>query len=216
MKTAEKHFLLKFLFIVFCICFLFEKANCQNWDVDLLKSINRNPPTSKIWRGFSSTAEPISASVPIALFAVGLFNNDKALKEQSIEVIGGLAFTTVLTEGLKVIVNRQRPYEKYADIYPYEYEKGKSFPSGHTAVAFSTATSLAMIYKKWYITVPAYLWSTSVAYSRLYLGQHYPSDVLASAFIGSGSAWVSHKVNQWLRNKQQHKKYKSDLSDNSL
>ena len=205
MKIVRKSVLLKIFFIVFWICFLCAKARCQNWEVNLLKDINPNPPTSKIWRGVSSTAEPISASIPIALFAVGLFNENKTLKEQSLEVIGGLALTTVLTEGLKIIVNRQRPYEKYTDIYPYQYEKGKSFPSGHTAAAFSTATSLAILYKKWYIIAPAYLWSTSVAYSRLYLGQHYPSDVLASAFIGSGSAWLSHKVDLWLKNKKQHK-----------
>ena len=207
MKIIKKPFLLKFFFLVFSICSLCERASCQNWEVDLLKDINPNPPTSKIWKGFSSTAEPVSASIPIALFAVGLLNNNRTLKEQSVEVLGGLALTTVLTEGLKVIVNRQRPYEKYADIYPYQYENGKSFPSGHAAVAFSTATSLAMLYKKWYITAPAYLWSTGVAYSRLYLGQHYPSDVLASAIVGSCSAFLSHKVNLWLRNKKQHKKY---------
>lgn len=67
-------------------------------------------------------------------------------------------------------MNQQRPYEKYADIYSYHYEKGKSFPRGHTAVAFSTATSHSMLYKKWFIIAPSFLWSTSVAYSWLYLG----------------------------------------------
>jgi membrane-associated phospholipid phosphatase len=206
MTLHKKNCLLKCFFIVFCICFLHHNASSQNWDIDLLKSINQNPPASKLWRGISATAEPLSLSIPIALYAVGMLDKNQNLKEQSIEVIGGFALTTIVTEGLKIIVNRQRPYEKYRGIYPYKFEKGQSFPSGHTAIAFSTATSLAILYKRWYIVAPAYLWATCVSYSRLYLGQHYPSDILAAAIVGSGSAWLSHKGNQWLKKKRRHKR----------
>lgn len=199
MTVLTKDILLKSVFITFFICFLLQKATAQNWEVELLKSINPNPPASVVWKGVSVSAEPLSLSIPIALFTVGLLEKNKSVKEQSVEVIGSLALTTIATEGLKIIVNRQRPYEKYTDIYPYEYEKGKSFPSGHAALAFSAATSLAIQYKKWYIVAPAYLWAASVSYSRLYLGQHYPSDILASAIVGSGSAWLSHKAVQWLK-----------------
>jgi len=183
-----------------------KNAYSQNWEVDLLKNINPNPPSSKVWKGFSATAEPISLSLPIGLFTVALLENNKSLKEQSIEVMESLALASIATEGLKIIVDRKRPYERYTDIYPHDYEIGKSFPSGHAALAFSTATSLSIQFKKWYIVAPAYLWATSVSYSRLYLGQHYPSDILASALVGSGSAWISYKANQWLKNKRQHRK----------
>jgi len=201
-----KNYILKSLFIIFCSCSLVKNAYSQNWEVDLLKNINPNPPSSKVWKGFSATAEPISLSLPIGLFTVALLENNKSLKEQSIEVMESLALASIATEGLKIIVDRKRPYERYTDIYPHDYEIGKSFPSGHAALAFSTATSLSIQFKKWYIVAPAYLWATSVSYSRLYLGQHYPSDILASALVGSGSAWISYKANQWLKNKRQHRK----------
>ena len=50
---------------------------------------------------------------------------------------------------------------------------------------------------KWYVAIPAYLWAGTVAYSRMYLGQHYPSDVLAAAVIGAASSYVT----RWLTKK---------------
>jgi membrane-associated phospholipid phosphatase len=157
MVTPTKDYLLKFLFIIFCICFLVQNVRSQNWDVDILRNINPNPPSSKVWKGFSATAEPISLSIPIGLFTVALLENNKSLKEQSIEVMGSLVLASIATEGLKIIVDRKRPYERYTDIYPYQYETGKSFPSGHAALAFSTATSLSIQFKKWYIIAPCLL-----------------------------------------------------------
>jgi len=54
-------------------------------------------------------------------------------------------------------------------------------------LAFATATTLSIPYKKWYVTVPAYVWASSVGYSGRYLGRHFPSDVLAGAAEGIGS-----------------------------
>ncbi len=80
-----------------------------------------------------------------------------------------------------------------------------SFPSGHTSLAFSMATSLSIKYRKWYIVVPAFLYAGFNGYSRLYLGVHYPTDVLAGAITGSSSAWLTFKLNQWLHRKKKNK-----------
>jgi membrane-associated phospholipid phosphatase len=74
-------------------------------------------------------------------------------------------------------------------------------PSGHTSTAFATATSLSMAYPKWYVIIPSYAWASSVGYSRMHLGVHYPSDVFIGAIVGSGSAFLTHKANQWLEKK---------------
>jgi len=89
----------------------------------------------------------------------------------------------------------------------YEDVSSLSFPSGHTSEAFSTATALSLKYPEWYIIAPAYLWAGSVGYSRMNLGVHYPTDVLAGALLGTGTAFLTLKVNEWL-NRQVRKSKK--------
>lgn len=61
---------------------------------------------------------------------------------------------------------------------------GRSFPSGHTADNFAAAAVLTLFYRRrgWIY----FLVATAVGYSRIYTGSHWPSDVLASAFLGTG------------------------------
>jgi membrane-associated phospholipid phosphatase len=76
-------------------------------------------------------------------------------------------------------------------------------PSAHTSSAFATATSLSLAFPKWYVVVPSFVWASSVGYSRMHLGVHYPSDVLVGALVGSGSAFLTQKANQWLNKKRE-------------
>jgi membrane-associated phospholipid phosphatase len=138
--------------------------------------------------------------MPVGMFVVGLADKNKSLQYKAYEMAGGLLITTIMTGALKAISDRPRPYYTYNDIYPDKPEDGSSFPSGHTSVAFSTATTLALECKKWYISVPAFAWAGAVGYSRMYLGQHYPSDIAMGAVVGTGSAFASH----WLSKKIFH------------
>ena len=81
-----------------------------------------------------------------------------------------------------------------------------SFPSGHTSSAFCTATSLSLLFPKWYVAVPSYLYAATVGYARMYQGVHYPSDVLVGALVGAGSAWISYKVEKWMDKKHKQNK----------
>ncbi|HEU4788615.1 MAG TPA: phosphatase PAP2 family protein, partial [Flavobacterium sp.] len=53
-----------------------------------------------------------------------------------------------------------------------------------------------------YVIAPSFLWAGAVGYSRMYLGVHYPTDVLAGAIVGSGSAFLCYKLNKWINKKR--------------
>ena len=171
----------------------------QNWDIDITKSINPQNPNSSYWKFTSASTYFISAAVPLSLLTAGAIKNDRALKEKSREIFGTIIIEIINSEAMKIAIDRQRPAEKYPqEVFPYKDTRGRSFPSGHTSLAFGTAASLSIQYKKWYVTLPAYMWAASVGYSRIYLGVHYPSDVLAGAAVGIGSAYLCNWLNRKL------------------
>ena len=182
---------------ILLMIFFTSAVHAQNFDINLLKQINPKYPTSNTWKTISTTAEPLSAAIPFSMLMVSLINNNPKLEHKSYEVAASLLTAVILTEGLKIMANRPRPYNTYPGIIvPDQVDNESSFPSGHTSFAFATATSVYLNYPKWYVGIPLLAWSTSVGYSRMYLGQHYPSDVLAGVLVGIGSAYLCHWLNK--------------------
>lgn len=88
---------------------------------------------------------------------------------------------------LKNAVGRIRPYELNQGVtLLVERLSDYSFPSGHTAVSFEAATAIFIRNKK--LGIPSLILATLIAFSRLYLYVHYPTDVLVGLVIGVGIA----------------------------
>jgi membrane-associated phospholipid phosphatase len=185
--------------IVIVLVVLSIRGYTQNWDINIAKNINPQNPSSSYWKFTSASTYVFTAGVPIGVLITGIANNDPQLRRKSLEIVGTIVTEVVISQAMKIAFDRLRPAEKYPnDIFPYHAVSGRSFPSGHTSLAFAAAASLSLQCKKWYITVPAYMWAASVGYSRIYLGVHYPSDVIAGAAVGIGSAYLTHWANQKL------------------
>lgn len=94
---------------------------------------------------------------------------------------------------LKNAVARVRPYDvQEGVILLIDKLSSYSFPSGHTLVSFEAATALSLHYRKWGIA--ALVLAVLVAFSRLYLFVHYPTDVLGGAVLGIAFGLVASKV----------------------
>lgn len=91
---------------------------------------------------------------------------------------------------LKNIVARIRPYDMNTAIELLVARLSDySFPSGHTLASFEGATVLMIRDKR--LGIPALILAVLIAFSRLYLYVHYPSDVLAGAVLGIGIAFLA-------------------------
>jgi membrane-associated phospholipid phosphatase len=180
----------------------------QNADINLLKSINvdRNKSLDPSFKVITHSVTPISIGAPLVVFSVGLIQKDSTLKNKGIFLAETFLVNGFITTALKLSINRDRPFVTHSFIDKQTDAGSHSFPSGHTSTAFATATSLSLAFPKWYVITPSFLWASSVGYSRMHLGVHYPSDVLAGAFVGAGSAFLSYKLNRWITGKYSKKK----------
>ena len=197
--------------ILLCCAFLITctDISAQNTDIVLLKSMNQNE--SVLLRNYSKVASNTTVylvlAAPLTLGTISLIEKNDDLLKDAIYICSATALDGIITYSLKKAIHRQRPYVSYPnEITAYATENSFSMPSGHTSLAFTTATALSLSYPKWYVIAPGYIWACSIGYSRMNLGVHYPSDVLAGAVLGAGSAFVTYKINQWYWKKREKKK----------
>lgn len=106
----------------------------------------------------------------------------------------------VAASALKRLYGRDRPYIEREDVTSRANALDAwllrhdplSFPSGHAALSFAMATSLALSYPQWEVVLPATSWAVLVSVSRIWLGVHYPSDVLIGALTGVAVGTGTH------------------------
>jgi undecaprenyl-diphosphatase len=148
--------------------------------------------------------QPIFNLVAIAAL---LFFSFRKYGKQAWRVVVAMALTIAIGDAvgyrlIKGSVQRPRPYQNETireKIIQRKDAHGNSFPSNHAINCFGAATILA-------IAFPAgryifYIFAMIIGYSRLYLGVHYPSDVLAGAAIGF---LVARTVSKFLLNQLKH------------
>lgn len=105
-----------------------------------------------------------------------------------------MAVDALLCNGLlKPIIGRARPFDVNPDILLLIAPPGDfSFPSGHTAVSFAAVAALYLCREKyWYLG--AFL-AVAIAFSRLYLYVHYPTDILGGMVVGTASGIIAFQA----------------------
>ncbi len=148
----------------------------------------------------------------IPLYLVFVVMIIRQLKWQSIWVFLGIGLTIVLSDQLasgvmKPFFARMRP-SRSPDLdglvhIVNGYTGGMfGFASSHAANSFGLATFLWLVFReqyKWFVWI--FLWASIVAYSRVYLGVHYPGDIIVGALIGAGFGYLGYRVQRYARGK---------------
>ncbi len=97
--------------------------------------------------------------------------------------LAAVAIADLTAGGLKDVFDQQRPSSRYAEPRPLVHAPSDgSFPSGHAATSFAAATVLTLALPRWW---PAFLLlALAIGFSRVYVGVHYPLDVVGGAVLG--------------------------------
>lgn len=191
MATYKMFVLLLFIESAFDSTHAFAQYRIQQYDDEIMIDIQntRTPEQTGVMLFLSNTYRYGDVGIPAGLLIGGIAGHSEAMRQNSIFVGSSTAISYGLEFFIKHIVKRPRPFIQNINIIPVYRAGSTSFPSGHAATTFATATALSIAYPKWYIIAPAFLWAGSVSYSRMYLGVHYPTDVAAGAFLGTASAF---------------------------
>ena len=118
-------------------------------------------------------------------------------------LIFSLLFTNL---GLKLLLTRPRPYTVVEGLIPLLTSGDpNSFPSGHTSAAFSAGLVWARTLPKAWMRRVAVIQAVLMALSRLYVGVHYPSDVISGALVGTVCALLALWIGRlWEKRKNEN------------
>lgn len=145
-------------------------------------------------------------SICIALLIYGIITKNRAVKYLAITGILALTITGVAIGILKVLINEPRPFITLDLVNLLVNESDPySFPSGHTGNIFAIAIALGLSWRVsignifiklvWLLIILAFI----IGFSRIYIGVHYPVDVVAGAIIGVIGGLIAVKiVNKYL------------------
>lgn len=170
--------------VLFVVSAVLVRLDATAWDASAYALLNEVP--SALARGLTPISRiflPIGLGAAIVLATTyTVARGRSALPLLVVAASAGLAWAAANVA--KAIETRPRPYEMIADaVLRQDPAHGTSFPSAHTAVAYAVAIALIPFLPRT-LAVAGIVYASLVGWSRIYLGVHYPLDVIAGAGIG--------------------------------
>ena len=142
----------------------------------------RNDFLTPIFKFITSLGDEGYVWIAIAIVLLFVKNYRKVALMVGASLLGSLVFNNMI---VKNIVARPRPYRMIETLTILIPEPGEySFPSGHTSSSFAAGVVLYLMLPKKY-GIPAMVLAFLIGISRLYVGVHYPTDVLGGMVMGT-------------------------------
>jgi undecaprenyl-diphosphatase len=126
----------------------------------------------------------VSIGIVLSILIVSLVKKSKPLRIIFYKMLAVLVLAALTSLAIKTLIPRERPFKAYPDIEKLSQAGSSSFPSGHTIEVFAIAAALSLLIPRKRVIIPVFIWAILVAYSRMALGVHYPSDVAGGMIIG--------------------------------
>lgn len=163
----------------------------KRFDYFFIKIINdkmRNNFFDKFMYKFTDLGGAIASTIFTLILIIA---GDDKFKLIGYEALVVLVISQVIVQSLKILLSRERPYKMIEKLNTFGIDlKDYSFPSGHTTASFSIATTLSLNIPR--ITILVYILAILIGVSRIYLGVHYPTDVVAGVILGVSSSIIVH------------------------
>jgi membrane-associated phospholipid phosphatase len=175
---------------LFGVSALLLKTGAVGWDVRLYRILNQVPAAAaSVLTPLSHLFLPASIIAVVVLAVVYVVARNRSI----LPVAAGAAAASLawaLAHAAKAIAARPRPYEVMADaVLRQQPAHGTSFPSSHTAVTLAVAIALVPFLAR-PLAAAGIAYAVLAGWSRVYLGVHYPLDVLAGAGLGMAAGGV--------------------------
>jgi len=157
-------------------------------ELDLFRALRVSPTAEQPLKAFSKTGEHAAAWLALGLAGAAL---DEDRRDQWLRATSVVGIAYVANIALKYVVRRKRPQ---VDGFPAltKTVTTLSFPSAHSTTAFAAARVFSGLLPAW-ATGPLYTVATAMAVSRVALGVHYPTDVIAGAALGAAIGEVASR-----------------------
>lgn len=177
-----------------------------DFDQELLLKINGSD--SLFWDGFMWVATSTYIWVPVAAALLYVIFKNNKLKE-ALLIIVSLALVITLADQIssgfcKPFFARFRPTQDPELMYLIDivngYRGGRfGFTSSHAANTFAVAVFVTLVIKSWSLGVILFIWAALNAYSRMYLGVHYPGDILFGTLTGIGAGILVYVLYNYIK-----------------
>jgi membrane-associated phospholipid phosphatase len=170
--------------VLFGVSALVLKAGALGWDESLFRLLNDVPAAlASVLTPLSHLFRPVGIAVVIVLAAVYVVARNRSIMPVAAGAVAAAA-AWALANLAKAIADRPRPYQAIAGaVLRQPPAHGTSFPSSHTAITVAVVLALLPFLPRAMAGV-AIAYAVLVGWSRVYLGVHYPLDILGGAGIG--------------------------------
>lgn len=172
-------------------------------DIQQIALRNKSSWLSDFFQQVNYFGDKRSALIALSIHGMGIVLNKPSWRIFSAELLATYGIASLHTQLIKNFLGRKRPYaanDQYQftgpGIHPYSY---RSFPSGHSTIAFASATIINGHIQNRIVRTVIYVLAMSTSLARVYKNKHWASDVVFGAIIGYSSGKLVIKISRKLQ-----------------